>query len=412
MNIKLYLNKIKSNSKKKPNYISEFKILNKLNSLNIVKTWEEANIIIEDIIYIKKENIIYDQNCYNNMKKNNFENKTILYYDHKKKFNENFVPFYTEFIFNNNDSYENLIKKIDNYLEINKNENRNKIDITFIFKRKYGSNGNGTFLIKYDNNFYKNIINYHNNDNFNNNKMYNYLIKKIQIREDEIKNSYVVQKYIENPYLKDGKKSDLGVHFIIVKYGGKIQLFLHNNIIFKSTILDYDINNLDIKIHLTNTSLQNENKKLLDNEIEDVNNIKQIKNNVKNNVNDFCNSSKFKKLLKKLKKNNKCFNFCYMTRFDLVLTDDIKTYIIEINDYAIGLESFYQEDIKKLNINPVPFAIEISDIILNNREITEDIIKKHNFTQILINKNKIGGNNNYYDKYIKYKTKYLRLCNN
>jgi hypothetical protein len=69
-----------------------------------------------------------------------------------------------------------------------------------------------------------------------------------------------------------------------------------------------------------------------------------------------------------------------MTRFDLVLTDDIKTYIIEINDYAIGLESFYQEDIKKLNINPVPFAIEISDIILNNREITEDIIKKHNFT--------------------------------
>jgi hypothetical protein len=179
MNIKLYLNKIKSNSKKKPNYISEFKMLNKLNSLNIVKTWEEANIIIEDIIYIKKENIIYDQNCYNNMKKNNFENKTILYYDHKKKFNENFVPFYTEFIFNNNDSYENLIKKIDNYLEINKNENRNKIDITFIFKRKYGSNGNGTFLIKYDNNFYKNIINYHNNDNFNNNKMYNYLIKKI-----------------------------------------------------------------------------------------------------------------------------------------------------------------------------------------------------------------------------------------
>ena len=165
----------------------------------------------------------------------------------------------------------------------------------FILKKKYGGRGIGTFLIKYDNNFYNNILNNHNNNNNNkNNNDIKFLSKIFQINEDDIKNTYIVQKYIENPYLKDGKKSDLSVHFIIVKYNDKMILFLHDNIIFRSTKVDYDVNNLDIKTHLTNVAIQGINIKLLDDEIKDENNIKEIKNNVKKNVNDFCNSIKFK----------------------------------------------------------------------------------------------------------------------
>jgi hypothetical protein len=69
-----------------------------------------------------------------------------------------------------------------------------------------------------------------------------------------------------------------------------------------------------------------------------------------------------------------------MTRIDLVLTDDFKTYIIEINDHGIAIDYFYDKEIINLNINPIPFSLELSVIIFNNREITDDIIKKHNFT--------------------------------
>ena len=394
MNIKYYIN----NFKKSDKYINEFNKFS--NFVSKVKTWEEANIIIEDIIYIKDENIIYDKKCYNIIKKNNFENKTILFYDHNKKINENFVPFYTEFIFNDNDSYENLIEKINNYFKIN-NDN---FDKTFILKKKYGGRGTGTFLIKYDNDFYNNIE--YNHKNYNE---YKYLSKMIQININDIKNTYIVQKYIENPYLKDGKKSDLAVHFIIVKYDNKIYLFLHDNIIFRSTKVDYDINNLDIKIHLTNVAIQGINVKLLDNEIKDINDVNKIKKNVKKNVNDFCNSNKFKELLEKLKNNNKCFNFCYMTRIDLVLTNELETFIIEINDYIIGLEYLYDyKYIKKLKVNPILFTVEISNIILNNKNITEDIIKKHNFTQIKINKDK----NKNINKYIKKLYKIKEINNN
>ena len=141
----------------------------------------------------------------------------------------------------------------------------------------------GTFLIKYDNDFYKNIM-----ENYNNNKDENYKVEKLSnlmlIKEDDIKSLYIVQKYIENPYLKNGKKSDIAVHFIIVKYNNKIYLYLHDNILFRSTKVNYDINNLDNNIHLTNTAIQGLNKTLLDNEIKDKDILKKIKNNVKKNV--------------------------------------------------------------------------------------------------------------------------------
>ena len=58
------------------------------------------------------KNIIYDKNCYNNIKKNNFDSKTILFYDHNKKINNNFVPFYTEFKVNDENSYKDLTDKL------------------------------------------------------------------------------------------------------------------------------------------------------------------------------------------------------------------------------------------------------------------------------------------------------------
>ena len=90
------------------------------------------------------------------------------------------------------------------------------------------------------------------------------------------KDEYIIQKYLENPLLYDGKKVDLRIHFLILPdYNNdkNFKVYLSKLIIVRYPRNKFNLYNLDIKNHLTNFSIYNEknikkNKPLEDNHFE------------------------------------------------------------------------------------------------------------------------------------------------
>ncbi len=155
------------------------------------------------------------------------------------------------------------------------------------------------------------------------------------------KQDIVIQKYLENTYTINKKKIDIRVHLFIipkVKFiNGKYQLYyknnklvlnyyLHNLMLYKYTHNDYDVNDKDIKTHLTNNFVQNgKNYFFLENQSH--------KQNIKNNI-------KYKLISYIFNKNTqdniyKCidnYNYFYqIIGIDLIVTNNNESYIVDIN---------------------------------------------------------------------------------
>ena len=420
------------------NYINN--IFNKKNLINIQLSdnYENADILILDNLWINnKKNIDYSKHFKYN--KFNFNDKIILQYNYDKSPYDNFVPYYILFDYSDNDYIVNNVitnikQKInDYYKKYNLNINENDI---FIFKNIFSERGIGTFLVKYDQidtNETKINLNKSINDvyteyvKFSNNKF---------IKNKNIYNQFIIQKYIDNPYLYNKKKTDIASHFILFKNNNSIQFYLHKNILIKIINKEYNNNKLDNEIHLSNRYQQIiENSFLLSDIITDEKLCYDIYNNIKKNTIDMLNTDKFKKIIEDIKQEK--LSFCHIFRIDYILTNDFKTFIIEIN-YSPALNYLNNDiNINKNICNPIPFAFSMIYKIFNNDNNYDDLIIKNNFEKIYDNINLInndgnndgnngginGGNNgginvgnisynNYYDKYIKYKIKYLSLKKN
>ena len=122
----------------------------------------------------------------------------------------------------------------DTYFDFKKIKYDNNIDDNsiWIVKENLSYGGIGTKILKYKD-----------------------LIKNIYDKDE-----YIIQKYLENPLLYDGKKVDLRIHFIIlpkIKNNKiiKFKVYLSKLVIVRYTRNKFDLNNLDVKNHLTNFSL-------------------------------------------------------------------------------------------------------------------------------------------------------------
>jgi hypothetical protein len=121
--------------------------------------------------------------------------------------------------------------------------------------------------------------------------------------------------------------------------------------------------------------------------------------------------------------NNDIKNNMYMTHYNNKIVDKNYDYIFEIyneillqlyfNKYILNYNSYISNIIifdKKKLINIQTYSNKLCNLCMDNMyDIPFFIIK--NFYENELNKLKNGGNINYYNKYIKYKSKYLNLKN-
>ena len=75
-------------------------------------------------------------------------------------------------------------------------------------------------------------------------------LKKTHVQKKNDDNFSLIQKYIEDPYLLDGKKFDFRVFPMVVSTNPLLVIYLNGYI--RSTLFDYELMNPDVSIHLTN----------------------------------------------------------------------------------------------------------------------------------------------------------------
>lgn len=334
-----------------------------------VLSYEEADIIIKNFIYINNKKILNQKFTIGYQL---FNDKLILEYNYNKKQKNNFVPFYFYINFSENHIQDKIKYYIDKYY-INKQKNNNDL---YILKNIYSEKGIGIIIIKLKNLLKINIKKIEKNINFIN-------LKEIMIKNKiDINKSYkyIIQKYIENPYLYDKCKSDIATHLIMIKKENQIYFYLSKNIIFRSTMEEYDNNNLALNKHLTNQYIHENINHLLLSKIFIKKDIKKIYKKIIKKTLLMLKSDKFNHYLKNLM-NNKNLNICNIFRLDFMLTNKLNIYILEINNNP-SLE-YFKNDLKKAN--PIIFTIKILyNIFYNNNDINKNnkIIKKYKITNL------------------------------
>ena len=275
-----------------------------------------------DIIIKAKNNINY--NILNKKKIiiNSFNNSFLLM---DKKLLNNYIitPYNFEIKFQKLYYDKKLMKTmIDNY---NNYYNNNLGNDIWILKNTTSGQGIGTILLKKDE-----LLKLDQNEEF---------IKERNIFKENT--SYTIQKYLEKPFLYNNKKGDIRVFIIIYCYKKNNKLiykfYTYNKLLFKYSNLDYDINNLDKYIHLTNVSIQNIYylKKQLYNIINN-NDYDNIYNDIKLKLKQQMSNKYFKDFFI----NNKLEYVYEIYGVDFLLDKDYNTYLIDFNT-TIGLNSLY-----------------------------------------------------------------------
>jgi hypothetical protein len=230
--------------------------INKYNLENIIFKNKKININFIDKFNINNLN---NYDCIIKFKPN-YSNEAIKIMYENMIFINTFLKY--EILENKNTSINNItlfpysfyLLNIDNKIIDSKIEeynflyNSNKINKDFgkdlwIIKENYSNRGIGTFLCK---------------------TMDLYKINKKDI---------VIQKYLEKTYIINKKKIDIRIYVLIIPKiiykNNKYQLlyinnklilnyYLHNILLYKNSLNDYDVNDTDIKTHLTNTFVQKE----------------------------------------------------------------------------------------------------------------------------------------------------------
>ena len=203
---------------------------------------EYADFVInsKNNIFINNK-ILYDKFNRNKTIMNNIElnyllmNKNLL-------INNKYTPYTFSIDFDDLNYDKKLMKNFINKYHYNKYFGNN----LWILKNSKSGRGIGTLLVSTEE-----LLNLENNEEF---------IKEIS--QFKNKTSYIIQKYLEKPILYDNKKYDVRVHILLLTKLDKdnniiYKFYLSKNIILRLSTVNFNLNNLDKKIHLTNMAVQN-----------------------------------------------------------------------------------------------------------------------------------------------------------
>ena len=156
----------------------------------------------------------------------------------------------------------------------------------------------------------------------------------------------IIQKYIEKPFLYNGRKCDIRI-WVLINHKMDVYIFKEGHL--KASSVNYNINNNNSFIHLTNYSLQKYNVNF--SKYETGNEISfEIFQQYLNTLNDKCFNfretifPKFKEIIELTTKsaknyiNKKNKNYCFeIFGYDFMMDEDKNVYLIEINTNP-GLE--------------------------------------------------------------------------
>ena len=229
--------------------------------------------------------------------------------------------------------------------------------------------------------------------------------KKINEKEEKLYNcnKIIIQKYIENPLLYNGRKCDMRI-WVLLTHLMKVYVFKEGHL--KTCSIEYNINSKDAFAHITNYSFQKYNsnfqkyekgnevpfyefQKFLDeNYSERKYNIKiDLLNQIKEIVKITMRSAK-----DKINKNDRNFQF-EIYGYDFMMDKDFNLFLIEINTNP-GLEESSPwiklivprmlDDALRLTIDQL-FETKYDFSIINKNKTNEEI---NNYKKILNNFNK------------------------
>ena len=191
-----------------------------------------------------------------------------------------------------------------------------------------------------------------NNNNNNNKKEENLTSELINKNENQEEKEYkyqssiiIIQKYIERPFLYKGRKCDIRIWTLITH---KMEVYIFKEGHLKASSVNYDVDNFDSFVHLTNYSLQKYNKSF--SKFEKGNEIsfkifQEFINSLENPFNfreeifpKFIEIIKHTMLCAKNKINLNNRNYCFeIFGYDFMMDEDKNIYLIEINTNP-GLE--------------------------------------------------------------------------
>lgn len=167
-----------------------------------------------------------------------------------------------------------------------------------------------------------------------------------------IKNNYIITKYLNNPHIIKGVKYDLRFHGLVTSIK-PLMIYLYNEGLVRLATESFDYNNIDNKFaFLTNLHInkENKNKFIYPVNISDIENshfwnFKTLKkfylrkginfNNIYNDVKDIFIKMIFsvrKKIIENIEKNHLLnSNFYHLIGFDIILDHNLKPYLLEAN---------------------------------------------------------------------------------
>ena len=170
--------------------------------------------------------------------------------------------------------------------------------------------------------------------------------KKEKEKGDYQSDKIIIQKYIEKPFLYNGRKFDIRI-WVLISHKMDVYIFKEGHL--KASSVNYNIDNNNSFIHLTNYSLQKYNKNFskyeTGNEIS-FNTFQQYLNSLGDKTFNFKELAipKFKKIIELTTKcakniiNPKNKNYCFeIFGYDFMMDENKNMYLIEINTNP-GLE--------------------------------------------------------------------------
>ena len=157
-------------------------------------------------------------------------------------------------------------------------------------------------------------------------------------------NKIIIQKYIEKPFLYKGRKCDIRI-WVLITHTMKVYIFKEGHL--KASSLNYDKNDFDSFIHITNYSFQKYNKFFSKYEKGNEISFQTFQNFLNENYDFNFREEIFPKFIEiikhsvlsvrnKINKNN--LNYCFeIFGYDFMMDEDKNVYLIEINTNP-GLE--------------------------------------------------------------------------
>ena len=274
-----------------------------------------------------------------------------------------------EIFFNYNfNNFKIFFKNIDNYINNNNNNNENLNNnlknkhlysqFFSIYKDKSYNNGifqplfipkthliKNIWLLKPSNlNRGRNIILCENLDKIK--KEINFIKKNKQFQY------LLLQKYIENVLLYNKRKFDIRIWVLVVFINNKIECFYFKEGHLKSSTENYNLNDNNIFIHLTNYSIQKYNNNFSKFEIGNEISFKEFQNFLGEKIN-------FKsKILPNIIKIIKISINSVINKFNLIN----RNYCFEIFGYDFILDTNYVPYLLEINTNP---GLEISSPLIS-----------------------------------------------